>query len=161
MKYLSSLLIILTILTSNVFAQASQTEIDYIQSKYGKEKKEIVAEYIHLQDDKEKSFWIIYDEYETKRKEIGRERFDLVLHYVNNQLAFSDNSLEIEIENFISIKHDTDVLIEDYYKKIKEESGVKIASKFYMIERYFQNVVRVSYMKQIPFINKLDDKNIK
>lgn len=158
MKYLSSLSLLLTILTLNISAQVSQTEIEYIQSKFGKDKKEIIADYVQLEEEKEINFWKIYDEYEVERKLIGKDRFDLVLHYANNQLVFDDKDLENEIEKFISLKTYSDKLIEEYYNKIRKESGVKIASKFYMIERYFQNVVRVSYMKQIPFMNELENK---
>ncbi len=158
MRYLYLLITTLTILTSSVFAQASDAEIEYIQTKFGKDKKVIVADYVKIEASN--SFWSIYDKYEVERKEIGRGRYKLAIHYSNNQLVFSDDDLEDEIEKFISIKNDTDELIEDYYNKIRVESGVKIASKFYMIERYFQNVVRVNYMKQIPFINDLENKNI-
>ena len=161
MKYLSLLLIFLTLFTSNIIAQVSQTEIDYIQSKYGADKKEIVANFVNLQGKEEKSFWEIYDTYEIKRKEIGVDRFKLTLHYSNNQLVFSDDDLEDEIDKFIGIKNDTDELIENYYNKIRRKIGVQTASRFYMIERYFQNVVRVNYMKQIPFMNDLENKKNK
>jgi len=156
MKYLYLLISTLTILTSSVYSQVNNTEIEYIQSKFGKDKKAIIADYVQLKTSD--SFWDIYAKYEIKRKEIGRDRFNLTLYYANNQSAFSNGDLEKEIEKFISIKNDTDELIEDYYKIIKRKSGVKVASKFYMIERYFQNIVRINYMKQIPFMNELENK---
>jgi hypothetical protein len=158
MKYLSSLLILLTILTSNAQAQVSDADIDLIQTKFGNGKKEIVKEYVKIESNKNKQFWILYDDYEQKRKDLGKKRLNLVLFYNNNQLVLKDDELDSEIDHFIELKEETNELIEKYYRKIRRTIGAKTASEFYVIEVYFQSIVRTNYMKQIPFLNEIDNK---
>jgi hypothetical protein len=158
MKYLSSLLIFLTILTSNALAQVSDADIDLIQTKFGNGKKEIVKEYVKIESNKNKQFWILYDDYEQKRKDLGKKRLNLVLFYNNNQLVLKDDELDSEIDHFIELKEETNELIEKYYRKIRRTIGAKTASDFYVIEVYFQSIVRTNYMKQIPFLNEIDNK---
>ena len=158
MKFLSSLFILLSILTSNVFAQVSDADIDLIQAKFGNGKKEIVKEYVKIESNKDKEFWSLYEDYEQKRKELGKKRLNLVLFYNNNQLVLKDDELDYEIDHFIELKEDTNKLIEKYYRRIRRTIGAKTASDFYVIEVYFQSVVRTNYMKQIPFLNEIDNK---
>ena len=157
-KYLTPLLVLITILTSNIQAQVSDSDIDLIQAKFGNSKKAIVKEYVNIENNKNKEFWGLYEEYEQKRKELGKERLNLVLFYNNNQLALKEDELDYEIDHFIELKEDTNNLIEKYYRKIRRSIGAKTASDFYVIEVYFQSVVRMNYMEQIPFLKEIDNK---
>src|SRR6478752_5757810 len=48
------------------FAQSNKEDVDMIQAMYGKQKKEIAAEFIIVPDAKKDAFWKIYDNYETE-----------------------------------------------------------------------------------------------
>jgi len=74
-KSLLSFIIILFISFSNL-AQTTQDEVQLMQSLYGMEKRDIIGEFIELNESQEEEFWKIYDEYELKRQEIGKERID-------------------------------------------------------------------------------------
>lgn len=154
----SILILAFAFLSQIVSAQVSDADIDLIQNKFGTEKEKIVADYIKLEKENAKSFWSIYNEYEQKRKDIGEKRLNLVLHYNDNQTVLQGNDLDNEIKKFIDLKKDTDQLIETFYDRIKKEFGSKTASDFYIIEVYFQGVVRENYMTQIPFLKELDNK---
>ena len=69
MKKIIFIVLALTV-TATAFSQSFQDEVKLMQSVYGKDKKEIVAEFIELNSGQEDAFWKLYDEYETKRKEI-------------------------------------------------------------------------------------------
>lgn len=55
-------------------AQSNIEDVDLIQSIYGKEKKMIVGNFVRLEGFQEDVFWSLYDEYEVKRKELGKRR---------------------------------------------------------------------------------------
>ena len=76
-KPLLFLLIIFTF-SIGMTGQASQDELQLMQSLYGMEKRDIVSEFIELNDSQEQEFWLLYDEYEEKRKDFGKERFRLL-----------------------------------------------------------------------------------
>ena len=70
-------------------AQSNKEEIDLIQSVFGMEKKALVADFMSLDGSKADAFWTLYDEYETKRKELGKKRVDLMEQYANNYNGMS------------------------------------------------------------------------
>ena len=60
------------------FSQSNKEEIDLVQSVFGMEKKAMAAEFIKLEGAPKDAFWVAYDEYETKRKELGKKRIELL-----------------------------------------------------------------------------------
>lgn len=158
MKYLYLLITSLTILSSSLSAQISDADIDNLQTKFATAKREIVVEYIPLCEERQGEFWELYDEYDLKRKEIGKNRVEVVFNYLNNNLAMADNDLDKEVLKFIKVKNKTNKLLEKYYKKINKSCGGKVASKFYVIEVYFQDKVREQFREQIPFMVEVDNK---
>ena len=69
-------IIISFLLTAPVtYGQSYQEEIDLFQSAFGMDKKEkSLLVLSKLNPRKEEAFWKLYDEYEAKRKELGKER---------------------------------------------------------------------------------------
>ena len=65
-------------------AQSNKEEIELVQSVFGMEKKAIVAEFVKVDAAQKDAFWALYDEYETKRKELGKNRVALLEDYANN-----------------------------------------------------------------------------
>ncbi|NQU34311.1 MAG: hypothetical protein HQ521_13860 [Bacteroidetes bacterium] len=60
------------------FAQSNTEEIDLFQSMYGIEKKAIVKEFVQPKAINREAFWEVYDNYESQRKVIGKERIILL-----------------------------------------------------------------------------------
>jgi hypothetical protein len=160
MKFFYLPIFVLLIFFQNLSAQISNVDIDLIQSEFSRGKMEIVQEYIKLEKGEFDVFWSLYGEYEAKRKEIGRDRLDLVLHYNNNQLVLKGKDLDDEIYRFIDLKEGENDLLKKYYKKIRRDFGSKVASDFYIIEIYFQSIVSSNFMEQIPKLKEID-KNYK
>ena len=144
--------------TTQLIGQISNDQVKTIQTEFEKEKREIVIEYLGISIDSNKDFWDLYDVYEEERMKIGLERFTNMSEYIYREEELSDEELDKTLQEFILIKQKSDDLLLDYYSKIKVKSGVRIATKFYMMERYFQNVVRINYMREIPFVNGLEHR---
>ena len=157
MKNYFVLLLFLTVSVVNIQAQTSQEDVRNAQEKFKIEKKTFVTKHIQLDEESSSEFWDIYDEYEEKRMIIGKERFNLLLHHLNNQTVYEDKELDREIKKFIKNRKETDELIERYYNKLKKKVGVQYAAKFYQIEIYFYSIVRTNYMKKIPFFQSLEN----
>ena len=152
----SALLIaLLTFFCTSSFSQSNTEEIDFYQSVFGMEKKQAVAEFLQLDNDD--TFWNIYDEYEKERKELGKKRVDLLTDYADNYLTLTDDKTNELIEQMISQRKRLDKLINSYYKKVKKESGAKVAAQFYQLENYILVAIRLSIMEEIPFIGEIDD----
>ena len=71
------------------WAQSNKEEIDLLQAAFGKDKKAVVAEFVKVNDAQKAAFWKLYDEYETQRKTLGRERIVLLKDYADNYFTFT------------------------------------------------------------------------
>lgn len=140
---------------ANVFAQSNKEDVDFIQSIYGKEKKAVVAQFVKLEGAQNDAFWRIYDEYETKRKELGQQRVALLERYAKNYTTLDDATTDKLTMDMVALGAKTDKLIGTYYKKLKKESTVKAAAQFVQIEAYLLSVVRASIFESIPIIDEL------
>lgn len=138
------------------FAQSNKEDVDFIQSIYGKEKKTIIADFIKLEGAQKDAFWKLYDEYETKRKELGKKRIALLEKYASAYSTIDDAKASEITKETIKLGAETDKLIASYHKKMEKASGAKAAAQFYQIEAYFLSVIRASILESIPFIGELN-----
>lgn len=154
---MKNLLLLAAICLSTVaFSQSNKEDVDFIQAIYGKEKKAIVADFIKLEGAQKDAFWKLYDEYETKRKELGKKRVALLEKYAGTYSSMNDASASEITKETIKLGAETDKLIATYHKKMEKASGAKAAAQFYQIEAYFLSVIRASILESIPFIGELD-----
>ncbi len=134
-----------------VNAQSNKEEVDLMQASFGMEKKAMVAEFVKVDASQKDAFWSLYDEYETARKELGKQRVELL-----NQYADTYNKMTNEIAGpwgtkMIDLSKKTDALIVTYYNKIKKVTNPMTALQFYMVEGYILTGIRLSILESIPF----------
>jgi hypothetical protein len=138
------------------FAQSNKEDVDLIQAMYGKQKKEIAAEFIQVPDAKKTAFWKIYDEYETERKTLGKKRISVLEKYAANYDTMTDKTTDGIIRQTMMLQKNTDAIIGKYYDRIAKTAGIKAAAQFYQFESYLLSVIRASIMHNIPFIGELE-----
>jgi len=137
-------------------AQSNKEEVDFYQALFGMEKKAIVAGFLKVNSDH--VFWIMYDEYETKRKELGKDRLKALTVYVENFDKMDDVKYDETIAKMISLRDSNDELLDEYYKKIKKDAGPKVAAQFFQLESYFMSQIRATVMEGIPYIGQFEKK---
>ena len=135
-------------------AQTNKEEVDLFQSIFGMQKKAVVTEFLDIENDD--PFWILYDQYETERKELGKKRIDLLIDYTENYNSLDNENYDQVIAQMISLRKSTDKLMDSYYKKIRKTSGSKLAAQFFQLESFFSSQIRASIMEEIPYIGEFD-----
>ena len=148
MKRLLFLFLIFTF-SFNMTSQTSQDEVQLMQSLYGMEKRDIVSEFVELNDSQEKEFWRLYDEYEVKRKELGKERFRLLSSYVDDYGEVKAQDADNFMRQAIPLRIKVDKLVDNYYKKIKSGTDPIVAMQFYQIENYLSDAIRMELLEEI------------
>ncbi len=151
---LTAFLLMAFIFAGTSQAQSNKEETDFFQSIFGMAKKEVVADFLKIESTN--SFWALYDEYETKRKELGKERLNVLSDYVENYDKLTDAKYDEVVASMISLRKSNDKLIDTYYKKIKKASGSKVAAQFFQLENYFLSEIRSTIMEEIPYIGEFD-----
>jgi hypothetical protein len=151
---MKKLLLIFTalIVAGIVNAQSNKEEIDFIQATFGMNKKALVNDFMKLDASKADAFWKLYDEYETKRKELGKKRFDLMEQYANNYEGMPGEVADKWMADVIKLGNSTDQLLQDYYQKIKKVTDPVTALKFYHVESYLLNSFRAQLTSELPWV---------
>ena len=152
MKKIVFLVLVLVVATTGI-SQTFQDEVKLMQSIYGMDKKDIVAEFIELNSGQEDAFWKLYDEYEVKRKEIGKKKFEIIWNYVNDYGEIKPEDAEMMMNESIPLRKRSDELVDTYYKKIKNKTDPVVAVQFYQIENYLSDLIRIKLLEEV-FITK-------
>lgn len=148
MKKISVFLIaILCSLTS--FSQSVQNELDMVQSLYGMEKKELTSYFVELTGEQEAEFWALYDEYEIKRNELGKDRFEILKKYVSDFGEILPENAEAILKEGMALRKKSDKLLDSYYKKIKKKTDPVVALQFYQLERYLSNLISITLLEEL------------
>ena len=141
-------------LASFVYSQTNKSEVELIQAAIGMTKKDAVKEYIQVSDAQKDTFWQLYDEYETQRKELGTQRIDLLIQYGKEYRSMTNEQADAWMKKVIVLQGKTDKLIVTYFKKIKKATDPIIATQFYQIENYILSIVRMKVLNEIPLVEK-------
>jgi hypothetical protein len=139
---------------SYAFSQSDKEEIDLYQAAFGMDKKATVAEFVHPSVTQKDAFWKIYDEYETKRKELGKQRIELLKQYANEYQKMNSEQADAWTKKVIALQQKTDKLIAEYYTKVKGISNGLVATQFYQIENFILTAIRAEILQEVPFLPK-------
>src|SRR3954454_9195719 len=72
-------------------AQITKDDVNLIQAMYGKDKRDIMKEYMTFQGTASANeFWKLYDRYEADRKKLGQDYISILQHYENNYANLDD-----------------------------------------------------------------------
>jgi hypothetical protein len=141
-------------LASFAYTQSNKEEIDLLQAAFGKDKKSIVADFVKPTEAQKAAFWQLYDEYETQRKELGKQRIVLLQDYAAHFLDMTPEKANEWTKNVIELQRKTDALIVSFYYKIRDKSDAIVATQFYQIENYILTAIRMQVLQNVPFLEK-------
>jgi len=147
-------------LTANLFAQSNKEDIDIIQSIFGKDKKELVNVYMTIPEAQKAKFWALYDEYETSRKNLGKERIALIEAYANGYATLNDKTATELATKKMAWADKYTKFQQSYFAKFSAAIGGLQAAKFIQLEDYIENCIRLSIQEKIPFIGELDKSKV-
>ena len=137
------------------FAQNMNSEIDFYQSAYGVEKKQVVDNFMGLVAEDAKAFWEVYDRYEAERKAIGKARIDNIAEYAEQYDGITDEQADALTKKVIANRASQEKLFKKYYGQMKKAIGAKKALQFVQIEVYLQTAIQASILESIPFIGEM------
>jgi hypothetical protein len=147
---ISSLLLLLTLVLSNLSAQSAKEEVDFMQSVFGMEKKALVAEFVKPNDAQKDAFWQLYDEYEMARKELGKKRIELLLKYIENFDNLGNELAAELLKEVLALTKKNNNLVASYVKKVAKATDPVVAMQFHQIEMYVMSEIRLALADGLP-----------
>jgi hypothetical protein len=151
-KYI--LIIAVIFLASFAKAQSNKEEIDLVQAAFGMDKKAAVAEFVKPSGAQKDAFWKLYDEYESQRKELGKQRIALLMEYADHYQTLTNEQADAWAKKAIELQKKTDNLISTYYGKVKSASDGIVALQFYQVENTILAAIRSELLQGIPIVQK-------
>jgi hypothetical protein len=151
-KYI--LIIAALFFASFAYTQSNKEEVDLMQAAFGMDKKAIVADFVKPSPAQKDAFWKLYDEYETQRKALGKERIELLKQYADQYLTMTGEQADAWSKKVMELQKKTDNLITTYYTKVKGISDGIVATQFYQIENYILTAIRMQVLENVPFLKK-------
>ena len=151
-KYI--LIIAVSFIASITYAQSDKEEVDLMQAAFGMNKKAAVAEFVKVSDTQKDAFWKLYDEYETQRKDLGKQRIELLKQYADQYKTMTSEQADAWTKKVMDLQKKTDGLIATYYGKVKAISDGIVATQFYQIENYILTGIRAEILGNVPFLEK-------
>jgi hypothetical protein len=151
-KYI--LLVAASLFATFTYGQSNKEEVDLMQAAFGMDKKAAVAEFVKPSETQKAAFWKLYDEYETQRKDLGRQRIALLEEYAGKYQTMTSEQADAWTKKVMALQKKTDALIATYYGKVKSISDGIVATQFYQIENYILAGIRAEILDQIPFVEK-------
>ncbi len=149
MKKITLLIVTFLFVTIGYTQSSYQDEVQLIQSLYGMQKKELVSQFVEINDSQSTAFWALYDEYEVKRKELGKKKFELIFNYVNDYGQINAGDAAMFMKEVIPLRKKSDQLVDNYYNKIKNKTDPVVAVQFYQIENYLSDIVRLELLEEL------------
>jgi hypothetical protein len=135
-------------------AQSNKEEIDLMQAAFGMDKKDAVSEFVKPSESQKAAFWKLYDEYETQRKELGKQRIELLKQYADQYKTMTSEQADAWTKKVMDLQKKTDNLITTYYGKVRTATDGIVALQFYQMENYILSAIRAQLLDQIPFVEK-------
>ena len=141
-------------LASFAHAQSNKEEVDLMQAAFGMDKKAAVADFVKPSAAQKDAFWKLYDEYETQRKVLGKQRIALLEQYADQYQTMTSEQADAWTRKVIELQKKTDNLITTYYGKVKLISDGIVATQFYQIENFILTAIRAQILQNVPFLEK-------
>jgi hypothetical protein len=160
MKLFTLALSLLFLVSSAKAQDASKDDIAIVQSAFGKDKGELVKQYMAIPADKAAAFTAVYEKYEEARRAIGRKKIALIQEYANAYNALDDKKADDLFKKKMAIVDEFSLLQKKYYPEVAKVVGTRQAGKFFQLEDYINNIINLGIQENIPFIDELSDNKI-
>jgi hypothetical protein len=150
------ILMSITILTCFGAMAQSSDELAMLRDMFGKEKKEIINEFLKLPSADSTKFWPLYDEYSAKRKSLGDGRISIIKDYAAQYTTLTNEQAKKLGDRLFKNEADIIKLQQKYYNKMSKAVSPLKATQFMQTEIYLQTQLRAVIQDEIPFIGELD-----
>lgn len=135
-------------------------EFKALQNAFGKDKAELVKQYMAIPAEKDADFWNVYDQYETARKALGKSRAQLIMDYASSYATLDDKKAAELLKRKNDLTDEFTKLQRKFYPMFTKAVGGVQAAKFFQLEDYLNNIINVGIQNNIPFIGELDKSKI-
>lgn len=86
-----------------------------------------------------KEFWPIYNDYQSRRSKLSKERKNIMGYYSENSTNMSNDEISETLSRYIEIEKEETKLLDTYNEKFKQVLSDEKVLKIYIVEIQFKN----------------------
>lgn len=147
--------IVFAVVAFGTMAQSAD-ELAQIRQILGKEKKELIRQFMSLNEADAAKFWPVYDEYSEKRKALADDRIDILKDYADQYVGMTDDQSKALGKRYFKNESSILKLQQKYYNKLSKSVSPLKAMQFMQAENYIQTTLRSALQDAIPFIGEFE-----
>ena len=143
--------VIIMLITISSFAQTTKNA-DIIKKELGIDKSVIIHRFVKPSKENEAAFEEIYSQYRADYQDFAKERFSILKEYSGSWNGMTNEEADEWTVTVFELNKKRNILLKEYYNKIKKATNSKLATQFLQVEIYANSVVRNAIFKDMPFI---------
>lgn len=158
---MKKLLLLFVAVSTFIFSKAqvgSDDELQMIKDFLKSEKKDLVKEYMKLDDAQSAKFWPLYEEFQGKRSSLGQERVNIIKDYGSQFATMTDDQASALVKRIFKNDKAYTKLQEKYFKKFSKAVSPIKSAQYMQLEEYFRTLIRYEVQDAIPFIGEIERK---
>jgi hypothetical protein len=126
--------------------------MDIVKEKIRTDKKLFIATNMQLTESEAKTFWPIYDVYQSELETLVNRKGKLIEKFAANYESMSDETAKSLLDNNLSIDSDYQKLRQSYLSKIRGVLPDKKVARFYQLESKIHAIVEFEIARRIPLV---------
>ena len=154
MKNLIILLLLGLFVSANAQTKYFETDIQGIRKDIRDVAKEIVAENMDLTPEQAQVFWPLYDEYQSKIKELGDKEVEITEQYLLNYMLMEEDIAKNLLSDVMKLNEEKLSIKNEYLNKMANVLPAKVVGKFYQIDRRIDLLIDAEKASRIPILKK-------
>jgi hypothetical protein len=137
----------------SVAAQSTPADnMDIVKEKVRTDKKLFIATNMQLTESEAKTFWPVYEVYQSKLETLVDRKAKLIEKFAANYETLSDDTAKSLLDNDLSIDSDYQKLRQSYLSKFRGILPDKKVARFYQLESKIHAVVEFEIARRIPLV---------
>jgi len=156
---IAALVVLLTGVVSAGWAQTKPAagdkpanNLQIIHEKLKADKKLIVSKYMELTEAEAKSFWPVYEEYQTDLQKIYDRMGSLLKSYAAEYKSLTDEKAKTLLDDWLSLEQDDAKRRQSYVPKILKALPGKKAARYLQIENEFHILLNYDLAATVPLV---------
>jgi len=156
---IAALVVLLTGVVSAGWAQTKPAagdkpanNLQIIHEKLKADKKLIVSKYMELTEAEAKSFWPVYEEYQTDLQKIYERMGSLLKSYAAEYKSLTDEKAKMLLDDWLALERDDAKRRQSYVPKILKALPGKKAARYVQIENEYRLLLDYDLATTVPLV---------
>jgi len=126
--------------------------MDIVKEKIRTDKKLFIAENLQLTEPEAKTFWPVYDQFQTDLGKVKERSVNLIESFAKNYETMSNDMAKKLMNDYLKIKGDDLKLRQSYLPKFRSVLPEKKVARYYQLENKIDAVIAYQVAARIPLI---------